>query len=218
VINSKDEITAEQLKECSAAGKSISETVWAQLAVIPSLSMRREVRKWFGFYRKDAKSGDDKDAEYREGKMLMYGKGEIDRLKEFGTTLFKEVIMGCRIDSDCAGWSPKIRQWKKGAEPGGYERKMALPVVDLLKRSEVEKIVKPVKSFEAWKKKEMMKAKVTERLCILAKGDGKTSFQVMPSLKEILERLAWVTSEEEEFDPAIMLVHLVLYFAHIRVG
>jgi hypothetical protein len=134
VINSKDEITAEQLKECSAAGKSISETVWAQLAVIPSLSMRREVRKWFGFYRKDAKSGDDKDAEYREGKILMYGKEEINRLKEFGTTPFQEMIMGCRIDLDCAGWSPKIRQWKKGAEPGGYERKMALPVVDLLKR------------------------------------------------------------------------------------
>jgi hypothetical protein len=99
VINIKNEITAEHLKECSAAGKSISETVWAQLAVIPSLSMRREVRKWFGFYRKDAKSGDDKDAEYREGKMLMYGKEEINRLKEFGTTPFKEVIMGCRIDS-----------------------------------------------------------------------------------------------------------------------
>ena len=95
---------------------------------------------------------------------------------------------------------------------------MVLPVVDLLKRSEVEKIVKPVRSFEAWKKKEMMKVKVTERLCILAKGDGKTSYQVMPSKKEILERLAWVTSEEGEFDPTIMPVHLVLYFAHSSGG
>jgi hypothetical protein len=77
--------------------------------------------------------------------------------------------------ADCAGWSLKIRQWKKGAEPGAHERKMALSVVDLLKRSEVEKIVKQVKSFEAWKKKEMMKVKVTERLCILAKGDGQGS-------------------------------------------
>jgi hypothetical protein len=62
VINSKDEITVEKLKECSAAGKSILETVWAQLAVIPSLSMMREVWKWFGFYRRDAKGGNDKDA------------------------------------------------------------------------------------------------------------------------------------------------------------
>jgi hypothetical protein len=218
VINSKDEITVKKLKECSAAGKSISETLQAQLAVIPSLLMRREVRKCFGFYRRDAKGGDDKDAEYREGKMLMYGKEEIDRLKDFGTTPFKEVIMGCKIDSDCAGWSPKIRQWWKGGKPVAYKRKMALPVVDLLKRSEVEKTVKPVRSFEAWKKKEMMKVKVTERLCILAKGDGKTSYQVMPSKKEILDRLAWVTSEEGKFDPAIMAVHLVLYFAHSLGG
>jgi hypothetical protein len=218
VINSKNETTVEKLKECSVAGKSISETVWAQLAVIPSLSMRREVRKWFGSYRRDAKGGDDKDAEYREGKMPMYGKDEIDRPKDFGTTPFKEVIMGCRIDSDCAGWSPKIRQWRKGGEPVAYERTMALPVVYLLKRSEVEKTVKPVRSFEAWKKKEMMKVKVTERLSILGKGDGKTSYQVMPSKKEILERLAWVTSEEGEFDLAIMAVHLVLYFAHSLGG
>jgi hypothetical protein len=82
----------------------------------------------------------------------------------------------------------------------------------------VEKTVKPVRSFEAWKKKEMMKVKVTKRLCILAKRDGKTSYQVMPSKKEILDRLPWVTSEEGEFDPAIMAVHLVLYFAHNSSG
>jgi hypothetical protein len=76
-------------------------------------------------------------AEYREGKMLMYGKEEIDRLKESGTTPFKKVIMGCKIDLDCAGWSPMIRQWRKRGEPVAYERKMALPVVDLPKRSEV---------------------------------------------------------------------------------
>jgi hypothetical protein len=52
---------------------------------------------------------------------------------------------------------------------------MTLPVIDLLERAKVEKIVKPARSFEAWKKKKMMKVKVTERLCILAKGDGKTS-------------------------------------------
>jgi hypothetical protein len=74
--------------------------------------------------------------------------------------------------------------------------------------------VKPVRSFEAWKKKERMKVKVTERLCILAKGDGKTSYQVFPSKKKILDRLAWVTSEEGKFDPAIMAAHLVLHFAH----
>jgi hypothetical protein len=58
---------------------------------------------------------------------------------------------------------------------------MTLPVIDLLERAKVEKIVKPARSFEAWKKKEMMKVKVTERLCILAKGDGKTSYQVSQS-------------------------------------
>jgi hypothetical protein len=50
---------------------------------------------------------------------------------------------------------------------------------------------------------------VTERLCILAKGDGNTSYQV-PTKEEILERLMWVTGE----DPTTMLVHLVLYFVH----
>jgi hypothetical protein len=52
----------------------------------------------------------------------------------------------------------------------------------------------------------------------LAKGDGKTTYQVMPSKQEILDRLAWVTSEEGEFDPAIMAVHLVLYTAHSSDG
>jgi hypothetical protein len=157
--------------------------------VLPSLSMRREFRKWFGFYRRDAKKGQDKDAEYREGKQGMYGKDEVDRMKENGTSPFRELMLGCRIDSDCGFWSPKIRQWRKGAEPPGYERKMALSVVDLLERAKVEKIVKPARSFEAWKKKEMMKVKVTERLCILAKGDGKTSYQVMPTMEEFMERL-----------------------------
>jgi hypothetical protein len=82
----------------------------------------------------------------------------------------------------------------------------------------VEKIVKPARSFEAWKKKEMMKVKVTKRLCILAKGDGKTSYQVMPTMEEVLQRLKWVTSEEGDFDPTIMPVHLVLYFAHSGGG
>jgi hypothetical protein len=91
---------------------------------------------------------------------------------------------------------------------------MTLSVIDLLERAKVEKIVKPARSFEAWRKKEMMKVKVTERLCILAKRDGKTSYQVMPTKEEILERLKWVTGEEGDFDPTTMPVHLVLYFVH----
>jgi hypothetical protein len=110
LINSKAEITEEKLKECAEEGKTISEIVWEQLAVLPSLSMRREFRKWFGFYRRDAKKGQDKDAEYRQGK--------VDRLKENGTSPFRELMLGCRIDSDCGFWSPKIRQWRKG---GGAE-------------------------------------------------------------------------------------------------
>jgi hypothetical protein len=93
---------------------------------------------------------------------------------------------------------------------------MTLPVIDLLERAEVEKMVKQARSFEAWKKKEMMKVKVTERPCILAKGDGRTSYQVMPTKEEILERLKWVTGEEGDFDPTTMPVHLVLYFVHSR--
>jgi hypothetical protein len=214
LINSKAEITEEKMKECAGEGKTISETVWEQLAVLPSLSIRREFRKWFGFYRRDAKKCQDKDAEYRQGKQVMYDKDEVDRLKENGTLPFRELMLGCRIDLDCGFWSPRIRQWRKGGEPKGYEKKMTLPVIDLLERAKVEKIVKPARTFEAWKKKEMMKVKVTERLCILAKGDGKTSNQVMPTKKEILERLKWVTGEEGDFDPTTMPVHLVLYFVH----
>jgi hypothetical protein len=91
---------------------------------------------------------------------------------------------------------------------------MTLPVIDLLERAKVEKIVKPARSFEAWKKKEVMNVKVTERLCILAKGDGKTSYQVMSTKEEILERLKWVTCEEGDYGPTTMPVHLVLYFVH----
>jgi hypothetical protein len=126
VINSKAESTEEKLKECAGDGKMISKTVWEQLVVLPSLS---EFRKWFGFYRRDAKKGHDKDAEYREGKQVMYGKDEVARMKENRTLPFMELMLGCRIDSDCGFWSPKIRQWRKGGEPQGYERKMALPVV-----------------------------------------------------------------------------------------
>jgi hypothetical protein len=110
--------------------------------------MRREFRKWFGFYRRDAKKGRNKDAEYRQGKQVMYGKDEVDRLKENGMSPFRELMLGCRIDSDCRFWSPKIRQWRKGAEPKGYEKKMMLPVIDLLERAKVEKIVKPARSFD----------------------------------------------------------------------
>jgi hypothetical protein len=68
LINSKAEITEEKLKECAGEDKTISETVWKQLIVLSSLLMRREFRKWFGFYRRDAKKDqDDKDAEYRQG-------------------------------------------------------------------------------------------------------------------------------------------------------
>jgi hypothetical protein len=93
--------------------------VWAQLAVIPSLSMRRKVRKWFGFYRRDAKGGDDKDAEYMEGKMLMYGKEEIDRLKDFGTTPFKEVIMGVQNRLGLWGMEPEDKAVEEGGGAGG---------------------------------------------------------------------------------------------------
>jgi hypothetical protein len=119
LINSKAEITEEKLKECAGEGKTISETVWEQLAVLPSLSMRREFRKWFGFYSRDAKKGQDKDAEYRQGKQMMYGKTEVDRLKENETLPFRELMLGYRIDSDCGFWSLKIRQWRKGGEPKG---------------------------------------------------------------------------------------------------
>jgi hypothetical protein len=110
LINSKAEITEEKLKECAGEGKTILETIWEQLAMLPSLSMRREFRKWFGFYRRDAKKGQDKDAEYRQGKQVMYGEDEVDRLKENETSPFRELMLGCRIDLDCGFWSPKIGQ------------------------------------------------------------------------------------------------------------
>jgi hypothetical protein len=60
----------------------------------------------------------------------------------------------------------------------------------------------------------MMKLKIEDRLCILAVGDGSSSSQTMPTLKEVQDRLAWITSAGEDFDPDASPVHLVIYLVH----
>jgi hypothetical protein len=179
----------EELRVASASGKKLAEVVLQQLKVLPGKGMAKEFRQWFGFYKKDKKAGDE-EVEYRPTEQKMYGNWELSMLADLGTSGFKEILLGCKIDLDCDEHSPILKPWVKGAEPQRLKKKSLRAGVQLLKREDVMKAVRPPRSFNSWKRREMMKIRIEDRLCILASGDGKTNLQTMPTLKEVQERLA----------------------------
>jgi hypothetical protein len=210
VINIQSKSSLQELRVASRAGKKLAEVVLQQLKVLPGKGMTKEFRQWFGFFKKDKKLADE-EAEYRPTEQKMYGDWELKRLADLGTSEFKEILLGCRIDMDCDDNSPNIKSWMKGAEPQGLEKKRLRGGYQLLKREEILKAVRPPRSYNLWKRREMMKIRIQDRLCILAVGDGKSISQTMPTLKEVQDRLSWVTSAGEAFDPDASPVHLVIY-------
>jgi hypothetical protein len=136
LINAGTEKSLEDLRVASVLGKNHAEVVVEQLKVLLGRGMAKEFRQWFGFYKKDKKAGDE-EAEYRPTEQKMYADWELSRLSEMGTSAFKEILLGCRIDADCDGHSPAIKPWIKGGEPPpGLDKKRERPVVPLLKRED----------------------------------------------------------------------------------
>jgi hypothetical protein len=213
VINIESKSSLQELRVASRAGKKLAEVVLQQLKVLPGKGMAKEFKQWFGFFKKDKKLADE-EAEYRPTEQKMYGDWELKRLADLGTSALKEILLGCRIDMDCDDNLPNIKPWMKGAEPQRLEKKRLRGGCQLLKREEVLKAVRPPRSYNSWKRRETMKIRIEDRLCILAVGDGESNSQTMPILKGVQDRLLWVTSAGEAFDPDASLVHLVIYLVH----
>jgi hypothetical protein len=213
VIKIQSESSLQELRAASGAGKKLAEVVLQQFKVLSGKGMAKEFRQWFGFFKNDKKLADE-EAEYRPTEQKMYGDWELKRLADLGTSAFKEILRGCRIDMDCNDNSPNIKPWMKGAEPQGLEKKRLRGGCQLLKREEVLKAVRPPRSYNSWKRRKMMTIRIEDKLCILAVGDGNSNSQTMPTLKEVQDMLSWVTSAGEAFNPDASRVHLVIYLVH----